>query len=81
MQGIHRRMGNVWLPNRAISQYKLSACMDVLEARWGEAQETVIDHYDMKRTATTACIVLAGYFASLWGEEIKCVDLGAMIKY
>ena len=34
----------------------------------------------MKRTATTACIVLAGYFASLRGEEINRVDLRAMIK-
>ena len=81
MQGMHRRMEDVWLPNQVISQYELSVRMDVLEARWGEAQETVIDHYDTKCTATTACIVLAGYFASLRGEEINCVDLGAMIKY
>lgn len=56
-------------------------CMDVLELRWEEAQETVIDQYDMKRTAATACIVLAGYLANLRGKEIKCVDLGVMIKY
>ena len=42
---------------------------------------TVIDHYELKRTATTACIVLAGYFGSLRGEEINRVDLGAMLKY
>ena len=40
----------------------------------------VIDCYDMKHTATTLCIVLAGYFANLRGKEINCVDLGAMIK-
>ena len=37
MQGIHRRMGDVWVPNRAISQYELSACMDVLDLRWEAA--------------------------------------------
>ena len=81
MQGMHRCMGDMWLPNQKISQYELSACMDVLESKREEAQETVIDRYDMKRTATRVCIVLAGYFANLQDEEINCVDLGAMIKY
>ena len=74
-------MGDVRLPNRAISQYKLTACMDVLELKWVASQDTVVDTFEVKRTATTACIVLAGYFASLLGEEINCVDLGAMIRY
>ena len=81
MQGMHCRMGDVWLLNQAMNQYKLSVCMDMLEARWEEAHRTVIDCFDMKRAATTACIVLDGYFASLWGEEINRVDLEAMIKY
>ena len=55
--------------------------MDVLESKWEEAHGTVIDRYELKHTATTAYIVLAGYFASLWGEEINRVDLGAMLKY
>ena len=55
--------------------------MDALESKWEEAYGTVIDQYELKRTATTACIVLAGYFASLRGEEINRVDLGAMLKY
>ena len=80
MQDIHRCMEDVWLPNQAISQYELSLCINVLEAIRGEAQKTVINRYDMKCTATTACIVLAGYFASLWGEEINYMDLEAMIK-
>lgn len=37
--------------------------------------------YEMKRTTTTIYIVSAGYFASLSGEGINCVDLGAIIKY
>ena len=60
IQGIHCSMGDVWLPNQAISQYELLACIEVLELKWVEAQDTVIDKYDMKRTATTVCIVLAG---------------------
>ena len=74
MRGMHRRMGDMWLPNRAISQYELSACMDVLESKWEEGHEMVIDLYELKRTATTACIVLAGYFGSLRGEEVNCVE-------
>ena len=81
MQIIHRCMGDVQLPNQAISQYEFFLCMNVLKLKWEEAQEMVIDQYVMKRTATTACVVLTGYFASLQGEEINCVDLGAMIKH
>ena len=81
MRGMHRRMGDVWLPNQAISQYEMFACMDVLESKWEEAHGTLIDLYELKRTATPACIVLAGYFGSLRGEEINRVDLGAMLKY
>ena len=33
MQGMYRHMGDVWLPNLAISQYELSVCMGVLEAK------------------------------------------------
>ena len=49
--------------------------MNVLESKWEEAHETVFDLYELKPTATTACIVLAGYFGSLRGEDINHVDL------
>ena len=59
----------------------MTAYMDMLDLTWVASQDTVIDKFEIKRTATTACIVLAGYFASLRGEVINRVDLGAMIKY
>ena len=81
MEGMHRRMGDVWLPNRALSQYELTSCFQILDSKWEAAHEGIEDKFESKRTATTACILVAGYFASLRGEEIAKVDLGAMNKY
>ena len=81
MTGMHKRMGDVWIPDRAISQYEMNCCFKVLESRWEMAFEIPIDDYSKKRVSTTACILLAGYFAGLRGEEINRVDLGAMNQH
>ena len=78
MQGCHRRMGDVWLPNRAISQYEMKACFEILENQWNGSQ---LDKYRLKQTATTGCILIAGYFGGLRGEEINKVDAGGMTKH
>jgi hypothetical protein len=78
MRGVHRRMGDVWLPDRAMSQYEIAACFKLLDARWLVYELDVVGR---KKTATTACILIAGYYAALRGEEINRVDLGGMRKY
>ena len=31
MQGLHQRMGDVWLPDKAVSRYVIPSCFSVLE--------------------------------------------------
>jgi hypothetical protein len=78
MRGVHRRMGDVWLPDRAMSQYEFAACFKLLDDRWLVYHQ---DPFGQKKTATTACILISGYYAALRGEEINWVDLGGMLKY
>jgi hypothetical protein len=33
-QGCHQQMGDLWLPNRAVSRHKLIACFEILVERW-----------------------------------------------
>ena len=33
MEGIHWRMGDIWLPNRALSQYELTTCFLILDSK------------------------------------------------
>ena len=61
-------MDDVWLPNRALSQYELTACFQILESKWDAGQEGIGDKFEMKRTTMKTCILLAGYFASLRGK-------------
>lgn len=78
MQGIHRRMGNVWKPDKAISRYVIRGCFVVFEYHW---EAYGVDPYSRMLIAKAACIVITGYYGSLRGEEIGKADLGAMRKY
>lgn len=37
MTGSHKWMGNVWIPDKAMSSYIIRASMDILEESWEEA--------------------------------------------
>ena len=76
MKSMYLQMGNVWLPNRAFSQYELTTCFLILDSKLSAAHEGIVDKFGLKRIAMTTCILLASYFASLQGEEITKVDLG-----
>jgi hypothetical protein len=77
-QGCHRRMGNLWLPNRAVSRHELIACFEILEERWELFEKDLIGR-DM--VLSTACILIAGYHGDLRGEEINRVYAGGMLYY
>ena len=78
MQGVHRRMGDVWKPDKAVSRHVIRACFTVLEYHW----ETIgIDNYSRLMIAKAACIIITGYYGSLRDEEIGKSDLGGMRRY
>ena len=78
MQGCHRRMGDVWLPDKAVSRYVMRASFELLEEAWAEFGH---DPYYLLRISKTACILIAGYFAALRGEEIGKASLDRILEY
>lgn len=78
MKGCHRRMGDVWMPDRPITIHELKAVLEFMEADWVTFEGDVQGQYN---TAMTACMFVAGFFAALRGEELVRVDIGAMRKH
>jgi hypothetical protein len=66
------------MPDRALSQYELRSCFEVLESKWIIFKGDIVG---MKKVSTTACILISGYYAALQGEDVNRVDVGAMRKY
>jgi hypothetical protein len=77
-QGCHRRMGDLWLPNRAVSRHELVACFEILEERWKIFEADLVG---LDKVSSTACIIIAGYHGGLRGEEINRVNAGGMSFY
>ena len=75
---MHRRMGDVWKPDKAVSRFVIKACFTILEYHW---ETFAIDNYSKMMISKTTCIVITGYYGSLRGEEIGKADLGGMRKY
>ena len=78
MRGCHRRMGDVWLPDRPVTLAELKACLELLEQDW---TDMMLDPAGQVQSGLTACVMIAGFFAALRGEEIVRVDAGAMISH
>jgi hypothetical protein len=53
---VHRRMGDVWMPDRALSQFELKSCFEVLESKWKTFER---DPVGRKKVSLTACILIA----------------------
>ena len=79
MEGCHRRMGDVWLPNQVVSCHIMRQCFVVLEENWSSFFEFG-DEYSLLRIAQSACVLIAGYFAGLRGEEIGKANLTGLLE-
>ena len=80
MQGMHKRMGDIWIPDRAITIHEVLIAMSILEEDWNSMVE-VGDIRGMERAALTAVMVIAGFFGGLRGEEITRIDIGLIRKH
>lgn len=78
VRGCHRRMGDVWLPDRPLTIDELTRALELLEEDWLNLEDDVTGR---AVTAETATMLLAGFFGALRGEEIIRTDVGAMRKY
>ena len=78
MKGCHKRMGDVWLPDRPLTIDELKCCLTLLDSDWNFFDK---DPTGRLITAATAMMLLAGFFAALRGEEIGRIDVGAVRRY
>ena len=59
MNDCHKRMGDVWIPDRAITMQEFKAAFQLLKKDW--EVEIRDDHRKMK-TTMTALILIDGFF-------------------
>lgn len=80
MRGLHKRMGDVWIPDRALLKRELMLCLTLLEEDW-EFYSNADDLIGQSKTGLAAGMLIAGWFAALRGEEIVRIDVGQMRKH
>ena len=80
MRGVHKRMGDVWIPDRALMKRKLMLCLTLLEEDWLVYSEGN-DGGGKLKAGLTATMLIAGWFAALRGEEIVRIDVGQMRQH
>jgi hypothetical protein len=71
-------MGDVWIPDRALTVRELLCAQTLLEEDWALFEG---DREGRLRTALTAVMMIDGFAAALKGEEIVRMDLGAIRKH
>lgn len=78
MQGCHRRMGDVWCPDRPLTMSEALAIQDDLERDWESFQR---DRDGRLKTAIAGVMITAGLGGGMRGEELNRLDLGIIRKH
>jgi hypothetical protein len=76
--GCHRRMGDVWIPDRAITMPELNGCLNVLEGDWTRES---LSKQERLEVALSGVLLTTGFGAALRGEEIPQIEVGGIRKY
>jgi hypothetical protein len=77
MKGMHKRMGDVWIPDRPLTIGEIKASLQILEEDW-KLYLKVHDGHGLQKAGLTAIVLISGFFAALRGEEIVRIDIGSM---
>lgn len=78
MTGAHKRMGDVWRPDRPLMIQEALAAQSLLESDW----ERCSDVPEAKlATALTAVVIVIGFGAALRGEELVRIEMGPILRY
>ena len=78
MQGCHRRMGDVWCPDRPLTMPEALAIQEDLEIDWRNFER---DPVGRLKTAITGVMITAGLGGGMRGEELNRLDLGIIRKH
>ncbi|KAL7578710.1 hypothetical protein ACA910_015949 [Epithemia clementina (nom. ined.)] len=77
MSGCNRRMGDVWIPDKAVTLEEIQAALEILQIEY-----TTLSHcHHCLKVCLTATLLIVGYTAALRGEEIPQIDIGRIQKY
>lgn len=71
MEGCHRRMGDVWLPNAPITKEIISKALLILKEEIGDGHTPPPE--------VTACMLIAGFYGGLRGEEINRLHMKPLV--
>ena len=78
MNGCHKKMGDVWIPDRAVTMQEVKEIFRLLE------QDCILDKeddHDWMQTTLTVVVIIDGFFGDLHGEEIIRMDLVKMREH
>jgi len=78
MQGMHKRMGDVWIPDRALTLDEVLHMLLILEEDWATMAN---DDVGRLQCALLACAILGTFGNGLRGEELIRTELGEIRKY
>lgn len=78
MQGCHRRMGDVWCPDRPLTMAEALAIQTDLEADWEMFER---DPGGRLKTAIAGVMITAGLGGGMRGEELNRLDIGMIRKH
>jgi hypothetical protein len=76
MKGMHKRMGDAWIPDRPLTVRELKTSLEILEEDWGVFAGCNYAQ-GLKKMALTATMMVSGFFAALRGEEVVRIDVGS----
>lgn len=77
LAGCHKRMGDVWIPDKAMVLDVLKGCLEILESEYQE-----LSHGQRRlEVGLTGAMLVSSYMAALRGEEVPLIDVGMMRKY
>ncbi|KAL7569757.1 hypothetical protein ACA910_005701 [Epithemia clementina (nom. ined.)] len=77
MSGCPQQMGNVWVPNKAVTLEEILPARDILDEEYGSLEP---GHRQLE-VALTGSLLVCRYTAALWGEELPLINIGMICKH
>jgi hypothetical protein len=77
--GCHKRMGDVWIPDRPLTIDELLASLEILEEEWSLVKELPVGQ--RMKVALQGVLFSAGFASGLRGEELPRVEIGPILRH
>jgi hypothetical protein len=77
--GCHKRMGDVWIPDRALTIDELKAATKILEKDWNGVKG--LPGIQRVQIALQGVLFSVGFSSALRGEEIPRIEIGPMRRH